>query len=57
MNADERKALEIVSLLYQLVSDTRKRAFDLLGVEDDLPQRAAGRIQRRHRVAGLVPAR
>ena len=36
LNAYERKALEILGLLDQLMSDARERALDRLGVEDDL---------------------
>jgi hypothetical protein len=56
VNAYEREALEIVGLLDQLVSDTREGALDRLGIENGLPYRAAGGIQSRYRVAGLVTA-
>ena len=56
LNAYEREALEIVGLLDQLMRDARDRAIDRLGVENDLSRRAAGGIQSRYRVAGLITA-
>ena len=56
LNAYERETLEVVGLLDQFVRDARDRAIDRLGVENDLSRRAAGGIQSRYRVAGLITA-
>jgi hypothetical protein len=56
VNAHQRKALEVVGVLDQLVRDASKRALDRLGIENGLPRRVAGGIQSGYRVAGLYTA-